>query len=87
MNTYLDCVPCFLRQCLEAARAVTEDPRVHERIVRDVLRMTAELRLDRPPPHVGQAIHRRLREALSASTAVRCERRGEETFYEGGRNR
>jgi uncharacterized protein with ATP-grasp and redox domains len=62
MNTYLDRVPCFLRQSLEAARGITEDVHVHERIVRDVLRMTAELDLDRPPPFVGQAIHRRLRE-------------------------
>jgi uncharacterized protein with ATP-grasp and redox domains len=62
MNTYLDCLPCFLRQSLEAARGITEDVHVHERIVRDVLRMTAELDFDRPPPFVGQAIHRRLRE-------------------------
>ncbi len=48
MNTYLDCVPCFLRQSLEAARGITEDVHVHERIVRDVLRMTAELDLDQP---------------------------------------
>ncbi len=62
MKTYLDCVPCFLRQSLEAARAVTGDSIIHEKIIRDVLRMTAELDLDRPPPFVGQAIHRRLRE-------------------------
>jgi damage-control phosphatase, subfamily I len=62
MNTYLDCVPCFLRQTLEAARGATDDVRIHEQIVRDVLRMTAELDLDQSPPFVGQAIHRRLRE-------------------------
>ncbi len=62
MKTYLDCLPCFLRQSLEAARSITGDVRVHERLVRDVLCMTAELELDRPPPFVGQAIHRRLRE-------------------------
>jgi len=56
MNTYLDCVPCFLRQSLEAARNVTGDTRIHEQVVRDVLRMTAELDLDRPPPFVGQVL-------------------------------
>jgi uncharacterized protein with ATP-grasp and redox domains len=66
MRTCLDCVPCFLRQSLEAARGVTEDVRVHERIVREVLRMTAELDLERPPPFVAQAIHRRLRELTGA---------------------
>jgi hypothetical protein len=62
MNTALDCVPCFLRQTLEAARAATPEVRVHEQIVREVLRLVAELDLDRSPPAVGQAIHRRLRE-------------------------
>jgi uncharacterized protein with ATP-grasp and redox domains len=61
VNTHLDFVPCFLRQCLEAARNVTADVRVHERILREVLRMAAALGLDQPPPIIGQAIHRRHR--------------------------
>ena len=62
METNLDCVPCFLRQALEAARHVTQDVDVHEQIVRDVLQMTAALDFARPPPYAGQAIHRRLRD-------------------------
>ncbi|MBT3219980.1 MAG: DUF89 family protein [Proteobacteria bacterium] len=62
MKTHLDCIPCFLRQSLEAARHVTNDHGVHEQIVRDVLRMTAELDLSLSPPLTGQVIHRRLRE-------------------------
>jgi len=62
MNTCLDCIPCVLRQSLEAARNATGDARVHEEFLRDVLRMTAEMDLSRPPPFVGQAVHRRLRE-------------------------
>jgi hypothetical protein len=62
MNTQLDCIPCFLRQTLEAARQVTGDALVQEQLVRDVLRMTAELDFRQSPPLVGQAIRRRLRE-------------------------
>jgi damage-control phosphatase, subfamily I len=62
VSTYLDCVPCFLRQSLEAARNITEDTRIHEQIVRDVLRMAANLDLNLPPPFLGQMIHRRLRD-------------------------
>lgn len=62
MNTHLDCIPCFLRQSLEAARQVTGDALVQEQIVRDVLRMTAELDFRQSPPLVGQAIRRRMRE-------------------------
>ncbi len=64
MNTHLDCLPCFLRQSLEAARSVTSDIDVHERIMRDVLRMTADMNLDRPPPILAQVVHRRLRELM-----------------------
>jgi len=62
MHTYLDCIPCLLRQSLESARRFSPDPQIHEQILRDVLRLTLELDLQRPPPWVGQRIHRRLRE-------------------------
>jgi len=61
MKTTLDCIPCFVGQALQAARFVTDDPGVHELIVRDVLRLTAEMDLAQPPPLVGQKIHRTLR--------------------------
>ena len=75
MKTCLDCVPCFLRQSLEAVRGVSEDVRVHEQIVRDVLRMTAELDLERPPPFVAQAIHRRLRELTGVKDPYQAAKR------------
>lgn len=62
MKTYLDCIPCFLRQGLDGARIASEDTRLHEQTMRDLLCLTAELDLNRSPPEVGQAIHRRLRE-------------------------
>jgi damage-control phosphatase, subfamily I len=61
MKTHLDCVPCFVRQGLRAARDVTTDPFAHEQMVRHVLRLAAELDLNRPPPFIVQAIHRRIR--------------------------
>ena len=63
MQTYLECVPCFLRQALDASRMVTDDPAVHERVVRGTLRLVAEMPFDRSPPWMGQRIHRLLREA------------------------
>lgn len=67
MKTSLDCVPCFVRQALDAARFITDDKAVHEQIVREVLLLTAEIDLADSPPSVSQQIHRRLREI----TAVR----------------
>ncbi|PKO15345.1 hypothetical protein CVU37_13015 [candidate division BRC1 bacterium HGW-BRC1-1] len=62
MKTYLDCIPCFLRQSLNAARMVSPDPAVHERIIREVLGWADEIDMNRPPPAMGQRFHRRLRE-------------------------
>ncbi len=42
---------------------VTSDPAVHERVLRETLRLVAEMRFDRSPPWMGQQIHRLLREA------------------------
>ena len=62
MRTSLDCIPCFARQALQAARHGTDSPAVHERVLRDILRATAEMDLMLTPPVVAQKIHRQLRE-------------------------
>ena len=41
---------------------VSDDPAVHERIVREVLHWSSGMDLDRSPPFLAQRIHRRLRE-------------------------
>lgn len=72
MKTSLDCISCFVRQSLEAARYVTDDVAVHERIVRDVLLMTAELDFAQSPPGVGQRIHQHLREITNVEDPYRA---------------
>ncbi len=62
MRTYLDCVPCFVRQALDAARLATNEPRIHEQILRATLQMAADMDMDQSPPRIGREIHRRLRE-------------------------
>jgi len=64
MKTCLDCIPCFVRQALEAARFVTDEPALHEQVLREVLAMVAKLDLRQPPAAVAQTIHRRLRELM-----------------------
>lgn len=62
MKMHLDCIPCFMRQALEASRFVTDDEDVHEAVLRELLSDTAEIDLSECPPEVGQKIHRRIRE-------------------------
>jgi hypothetical protein len=61
MHIYLDCIPCFLRQSLDAARHATQDPYIHERVMREVLRLADNLDMSQSPPKIGQQIHRLIR--------------------------
>ena len=63
MESTLDCIVCFVRQSLDAARMVSQDPSVHERILREVLQWTTRMDMRTPPPVIGQRIHRLLKEA------------------------
>jgi uncharacterized protein with ATP-grasp and redox domains len=67
MQTYHECIPCFLRQALNAARLAASDTAVHEQVLRRVLLETAELPLDQPPPVMGRQIHRIIREETGRS--------------------
>ena len=62
MKIYLDCIPCFIRQALDAARMATNDESLHEKMLRDILQLTAKMDLFENPPVIGQHIHRQLRE-------------------------
>lgn len=62
MKTSLACIPCFVRQTLEASRYVSDDPSLHESIMRRTLEMTASIDFAVPPPAVAQQIHRLVRE-------------------------
>jgi len=76
MRTSLECIPCFARQALEAARFVTDDPAVHERVLRDVLRSAAEMDLAQCPPVVAQRIHRHLRQLTGVDDPYRAVKDG-----------
>jgi uncharacterized protein with ATP-grasp and redox domains len=62
MRIYLDCIPCFIRQSLDAARHATEDVHVHEQVVRGVLSLANNCDMSLAPPVIGQQIHRLIRE-------------------------
>jgi uncharacterized protein with ATP-grasp and redox domains len=61
MQTFLDCIPCFVRQTLDAARMASDDVRQQEQIVRQVLEMTGKMDFRTSPPAVSQQIHRKVR--------------------------
>ena len=65
METFYDCIPCFIRQALYAVRLATRDERIHEEVLRCVLRTTSEMDLRKSPPAMAQQIHRLIRRLSS----------------------
>ncbi|MBD3368569.1 MAG: DUF89 family protein, partial [Candidatus Eisenbacteria bacterium] len=57
MRTSVDCVPCFMDQALRAARMASDDPSVHEEVVRAVSARVADFDLSKSPPEMGRVIH------------------------------
>jgi damage-control phosphatase, subfamily I len=64
MRIYLDCIPCFVRQALSAARLATDDEQIHKQVVRNILRLSADLDMNQSPPVLGQQLHRMIRELV-----------------------
>ena len=64
MKASLECIPCFVRQSLEAVRFATPDAALQAQMMREALREAADFDLQQPAPLVGQRIHRRLREVM-----------------------
>lgn len=62
MKTYLECVPCFVNEALNATRRVSDDEAIHARVLRAVLRKASEFSFTQSPPHMGYEIHRIIRE-------------------------
>jgi uncharacterized protein with ATP-grasp and redox domains len=57
MKTYFDCIPCFVRQALDAVRRVTADEVIQEQVLREALHVASEMDLRQSPPAMAQRIH------------------------------
>jgi len=65
MKTYLDCMVCFVRQALDASRLLSDDEKIHEQVLREVLKQAATLDLTQTPPVMGQKIHQTIKRVLN----------------------
>jgi len=71
MRTFLECVPCFVRQALDSARLVTDDETLHEQVLREVLREVGEMDFHNSPPVMGQHMHRLIRRLVADNDPYR----------------
>jgi uncharacterized protein with ATP-grasp and redox domains len=74
LKTALECVPCLVRQSIDASRAVSEDPAVHQQVLREMLLWIAAADPELSPPAMGQRLHRRLREVTGVEDPYRAEK-------------
>jgi uncharacterized protein with ATP-grasp and redox domains len=66
MKLHLDCVPCLLRQTLDAARHLELDDATARVLLRRTLGLLPQTDWDLPPPVVAREIHRAIRELTGA---------------------
>ena len=74
MRTFLDCIPCLVRQTVDFMRSTKADGQLQEQILRDVLKSISEMDLTTSPPVMTQAIHRFIRAQTSERDPYRAEK-------------
>lgn len=62
MRTHFDCIPCFIRQALDAVRMVISDEAIQEEVLREILGLVSGMDLNVSPPVMGQRIHHSIKE-------------------------
>jgi uncharacterized protein with ATP-grasp and redox domains len=74
MNTYLECIPCFLKQALFAARAATKDERKTKQVLDRVAGLIPDIPLDNPPPETAVLIYSAVREVTRVSDPFKAQK-------------
>jgi len=67
MKTYLDCIPCFFRQGLEAARMATQDEEKQRKVLDTIAKELPQISINSTPPEMGRKIHRIVRQITGSS--------------------
>ncbi|RKD20894.1 hypothetical protein SAMN02745883_01628 [Caminicella sporogenes DSM 14501] len=58
MKIYLDCIPCFFRQILEAARMNTNDEKLQKKILMEAVKIVANIDNYKTSPEIGRDMHK-----------------------------
>lgn len=57
MRTYLDCIPCFYKQALDAARIAGADELIQKKIIDELSLLIPNFTLETTPPEMGRVIY------------------------------
>ena len=69
MEITLDCIPCMLRQALEASRMVTDDVAIQGQIMKEALKMALQFETYRNSPDMAMHIHHVIKEITGIEDA------------------
>ncbi len=58
MKTYLDCIPCFFKQALEAARLAGASESTQKRVIDELAKILPDFPLTSSPPEMGRIIYK-----------------------------
>jgi len=72
VKTCIDCIPCFFRQALEAARLASNDEAVAAEVLRKVAALVKDLDISQSPPAMGQKIHHIVQETVGIEDPYRA---------------
>ena len=58
MKTYLDCIPCFFKQAIEACKMIGLSDENTKKILDKVALQIPDIKMTSSPPEMGMIIHR-----------------------------
>jgi uncharacterized protein with ATP-grasp and redox domains len=67
MKTYLECIPCFLKQSLEAARFATNNEKVHMDVMKQIMKYLQGTSFYNSPPELSRDVHNIIRNLVKTS--------------------
>jgi len=86
LEIFLDCLPCLMRQALEASRMATNDAGIHNLILRKAALKISDFQSYKYAPEIGREIHSIVKEASGCSDPYKeikesCIKSAENIFY------
>lgn len=57
MKTNLECIPCFIKQSIEASKMVTDNQKIQKQVVTEVMKYLLTINFDHSPPELSREIH------------------------------
>ncbi len=71
MKSHLECIPCFIKQSLEAARMVTDDEGIQTKVLQEVMKHLQTISFTESPPKLSREIHKIIREVTGSKDPYR----------------